>query len=72
MIAVKEKKEMNDDSRKEWEKCFDQMDKFDGYLNESRKYGFTLITGLTTASSFLGFSDAANSIQLGVIIVSVV
>jgi hypothetical protein len=72
MIAVKEKKEMNDDSRKEWEKCFDQMDKFDGYMNESRKYGFTLITGLTTASSFLGFSDAANSIQLGVIIVTMV
>jgi len=74
MIEAKEKKrkKMNEDSRKEWEKCFDQMDKFDGYLNESRKYGFTLITGLTTASSFLGFSNAANTIQLGVIIVTMV
>jgi hypothetical protein len=60
------------DYPKEWEECLDQMDKFDGYLIDARKYGFTLITGLTTASSFLGFSDAAKSIQLGVIIVTLV
>jgi hypothetical protein len=60
------------DYPKEWEECLKQMDKFDGYLNEARKYGFTLITGLTTASSFLGFSDAANTIQLGVIIATMV
>ncbi len=55
---------MNEDSRKEWEECFDQVDKFDGYLIDARKYGFTLITGLTTAGSFLGFSDAERLFNL--------
>jgi hypothetical protein len=61
-----------DDYATEWEKCFAQTDKFDGYLKDARMYGFTLITGLTTASSFLGFSPAADTIQVGVIIVTMV
>jgi hypothetical protein len=61
------------DHVKEWESCISQIDKFEGYLNEARKYGFTLISGLITASSFLGLSsDNITSIQDGVIIVNMV
>lgn len=59
-------------SDEEWKSCLSQIDKYDGYLNELRKYGFTLITGLITASSFLGFEAGTGLIHLGVIVVTMI
>jgi hypothetical protein len=53
----------------EWKACRDAMDRFDGILVDLRKYGFTILTGLTTAGSFLSASDNG-LIQIGVIIVT--
>lgn len=56
----------------EWKSCLEQINKYDGYLNELRKYGFTLITGLITAGSFLGFEAGTGFIHVGVIIVTMI
>jgi hypothetical protein len=56
----------------EWKACLDQINKFDGYLFDLRKYGFTLITGLITAGSFLGFAPGTDFIHVGVVIVTMV
>jgi hypothetical protein len=56
----------------EWEKSRATIEKFDDILVDLRKYGFTLITGILTASSFLGFSDTAAVAQVAVIIVTMV
>jgi hypothetical protein len=53
----------------EWQKCRETADKFDGILVDLRKYGFTILTGLTTAGSFLALSPT-KSIQIGVIVVT--
>lgn len=59
-----------DDS--EWKSCLEQTNKFDGYLFDLRKYGFTLITGLITAGSFLGFESGTELVQVGVIVVTMI
>lgn len=41
-------------------------------MNDLRKYGFTLITGLITAISFLGFEAGTGFIHVGVIIVTMI
>ena len=53
----------------EWKCCRDAIDRFDGILVDLRKYGCSILTGLTTAGSFLGTS-ASGVIQVGVIIVT--
>ncbi len=53
-----------------WQKCRETADRLDGILVDLRKYGFTILTGLTTAGSFLGFSSPTKSIQIGVIVVT--
>ena len=65
-----------DDERKnfaeEYDQCRSEITKFDNVLVDLRKYGFTLLTGITTAGSFLGFSAPARNIQFGVIVVTMV
>ncbi|WP_415282229.1 hypothetical protein [Candidatus Nitrososphaera sp. FF02] len=56
----------------EWDQAIKQTDKFDGYLIDLRKYGFTLVTGLITASSFLGFQAVVQQVQIGVVFVTIV
>jgi hypothetical protein len=56
----------------EWSSSLTQTDKFDGYLIDLRKYGFTLLTGLITAGSFLSFSTTNQIVQMGVIVVTMV
>jgi hypothetical protein len=55
-----------DDS--EWKPCLEQIDRFDGHLFDLRKCGFTLITGLINAGSFLGFESGTRLVQVGVIL----
>ena len=57
---------------KEWKVCRSTTDKLDGILVDLRKYGFSFLTGLTTAGSFLGFASPQQNIQIGVIIVTMV
>ncbi len=64
----------------EWKTSVEVSTKFDEILVDIRKYGFTLITGLLTAGSFLGFTVGgdsilnqlayANILHIGVIIVT--
>lgn len=61
----------------EWKTSVETSQKFDDMLVDLRKYGFSILTGLITAGSFLGFSAKdvpeftyANIIHLGVINVS--
>jgi len=54
----------------EWKSCRETVTKFDNTLIDLRKYGFTIITGLLTAGSFLGFNEPTISLQVGVIIVT--
>jgi hypothetical protein len=54
----------------EWKVCRETIDRFDGILVDLRKYGFSILTGLTTTGSFLGFSAPTANIQIGVIIVT--
>jgi hypothetical protein len=68
-IAVRQTS-LPDDS--EWKSCLEQTNKFDGYLFDLRKYGFTLITGLITAGSFLGFESGTGLVQVGVIVVTMI
>ena len=56
----------------EWKSCIDQINKFDGYLIDLRKYGFTIITGLATAGSFLAFQSPTQNIQVGVLVANIV
>lgn len=56
--------------KEEWDACRASVDKFDQILVDLRKYGFSILTGLTTAGSFLGFSGPTKVIQIGVIIVT--
>lgn len=44
---------LNPNYAKEWEVSRGVLDRFDGYLNDLRKYGFTLITALLAASALL-------------------
>jgi hypothetical protein len=64
----------------EWKLSVETSTKFDDILMDLRKYGFTLITGLITAGSFLGFAPGldsgpdqvayANILHIGVITVT--
>ena len=61
----------------EWKTAVETSQKFDEMLVDLRKYGFSILTGLITAGSFLGFSandvsefSYTNVIHLGVINVS--
>lgn len=64
----------------EWKLSVEVSSKFDEILVDIRKYGFTLVTGLLTAGSFLGFNIGgdsvlnqlayANILHIGVIIVT--
>jgi len=56
----------------EWKVCRDTNEKLDNILVDLRKYGFSFLTGLTTAGSFLGFASPQQYIQIGVIIVTMV
>jgi hypothetical protein len=56
----------------EWKECRQTIARFDTILIDLRKYGFTIITGLLTAGSFLGFNTPTASLQVGVIIVTMV
>lgn len=56
----------------EWTECRQTIARFDTILIDLRKYGFTIITGLLTAGSFLGFDTPTASLQVGVIIVTMV
>lgn len=60
------------DAQEEWKISRDTVDRLDKTLIDLRKYGFTLITGLLTAGSFLGFSDTSRVAQVAVIIVTMV
>jgi hypothetical protein len=54
----------------EWKDAREASARFDSILVDLRKYGFTLITGLTTASSFLGFTQPDFNLLQGVIMVT--
>ena len=45
-----------DNYNEEWKSCRETVSKFDSTLIDLRKYGFTIITSLLTAGSFLGFN----------------
>jgi hypothetical protein len=64
--------ENNNNYFEEWKRSRDTVDKFDNYQLDLRKYGFTLITGLLTAGSFLGFSGTTRIAQVAVIIVTMI
>lgn len=53
----------------EWTAARATVERFDGYLNDLRKYGFTLITGLLAVTGYLSSSPAtalSPSVKLGV------
>jgi len=52
----------------------DVIDKFDETLLGLRKYGFSFLTGLITASSFLGLSNVVNNslVQIAIIVVTMI
>lgn len=54
----------------EWKDAREVTGKFDSMLLDLRKYGFTFITGLTTASSFLGFATPNFLLLLNVITIT--
>jgi multisubunit Na+/H+ antiporter MnhB subunit len=54
----------------EWKDSREATARFDSVLIDLRKYGFTLITGLITAGSFLGFSSPDFTLLQGVIMVT--
>jgi hypothetical protein len=51
-----------DNFLEEWKLSVETSMKFDEILVDLRKYGFTLITGLLTAGSFLGFTIGGDSV----------
>jgi len=53
----------------EWTAARATVERFDGYLNDLRKYGFTLVTGLLAVTGYLSSSPAtalSPSVKLGV------
>ncbi len=55
----------SDDLRiKEWEQCRATIGRLDTILADLRKYGFSLITGLLTASAFLAFLGVQTTASL--------
>jgi hypothetical protein len=62
----------NNNFNDEWKACRKYIDKFDKLLIDLRKYGFSFVTGLMTAGSFLGFAPdlSAKTIQIGVIVLA--
>jgi hypothetical protein len=65
MVYPSTAKERYTEEVDEWKSCLPQMDKFDGYLIKLREYGFSLITGITTASGFLGTKQESAIFQVG-------
>jgi preprotein translocase subunit SecE len=63
-------KEKYTESVDEWKSCLAQGDKFDGYLIKLRESGFSLITGIITATGFLGTKQESAIIQVGVAVVT--
>ncbi len=43
----------------EWSAARETIERFDGYLNDLRKYGFSLVTGLLAVTGFLSSSPSA-------------
>ena len=43
----------------EWQECRLTIGRFDGYLADTRKYGFTLVTVLLTANALVTTANAA-------------
>lgn len=41
----------------EWQECRQTISRFDGILSDTRKYGFTLVTGLLTANALVTTSN---------------
>jgi hypothetical protein len=70
MVYPTNSKEKYTEAVDEWKSCICQIDKFDGYLVKLREYGFTLITGITTATGFLGTKNESAIIQVGVVLVT--
>jgi hypothetical protein len=62
----------SEDYDAEWKSCLESTTKFDSHLVDLRKYGFSLLTGLTAGSSFLGFASPSQILQIGVIIVTMI
>jgi hypothetical protein len=60
-----EKTSNDRDYRAEWEQCVAVISKFDNILIDLRKYGFSFVTGIITASSFLGVTIGEKSQILG-------
>jgi hypothetical protein len=68
-----------DDPRyKEWEQCRTTIGRLDNNLQDIRKYGFALISGLLSASAFLGllgtqtFGASAPALQMRVGVIAVI
>ena len=64
-MAVQLKKDMavadSSNFLEEWKPSVEMSSKFDEMLVDLRKYGFSIITGLITAGSFLGFNVGGDS-----------
>lgn len=52
-------REQEPSSLHEWQECRVTVGRFDGYLADTRKYGFTLITVLLTANALVTTGNAA-------------
>jgi hypothetical protein len=73
MMPRRDNKEGDHDRyAEEWKTARETTIKFDDILIDLRKYGFSFLTGLTTAGTFLGFSSPAQHLQIGVIVVTMV
>jgi hypothetical protein len=57
--------------KEEWAASLDTTKNYDGILVDLRKYGFSILTGLITAGSFLG-TTPTQILQIGVIIVTMI
>jgi hypothetical protein len=56
----------------EWKVAMETTKDYDAILFDLRKYGFSILTGLITAGSFLGSSTSTQILQIGVIIVTMI
>ncbi len=54
----------------EWKAAREATSQFDGILVDLRKYGFSILTGLTTAQGLIGFTQEFTNIMIGVIVVT--
>lgn len=70
--AGDEDSKMYDRSAEEWKTCREAINRFDDILIDLRKFGFSFLTGLTTAGSFLGFASPEQNLQIGVIVVTMI